>query len=254
MTAAGTSIPGDLLVDEAQGAGRAQDRDRRDQRGALGEPGRLGGRATKSLEHLGPVADLQLEEARARAGLHQRALDAVLDRRGGGVLHRADEQPRRGLERPSGEVAALGQHARQGDELGAVEVEDAPGLGLVARRHVVAGEGDEVLDAVHRGADDVGLQREAIAVAADELHDRLDAALLQGDGHRERRGVGVGGRVVGRVDRVEPVLHGRELAAHLGQAAAVDRRHLGRDHPLPGAQLVLKRRHASPPACAGRVR
>ncbi len=206
------------------------------------------------LEHLGPVADLQLQEARARARLHQRALDAVLDRRRAGVLDGAEEQPRRGLQRPSGEVAALGQHAGEGDELGAVEVEDAAGLGLVAGRHVVAGEGDQVLDAVHRGADDVGLQREPIAVAADELHDRLDAALLQGDGHRERRGVRVRGGVVGRVDRVEPVLHGRELAAHLGQAAAVDRRHLGRDHALPGAQLVLKRRHASPPACAGRVR
>jgi hypothetical protein len=107
---------------------------------------------------------------------------------------------------------------------------------------------------VQRRAGDLGLQGQAIAVAADELHDRLDAALLQRDGHRERRRVGVGGRVVGRVDRVEPVLHGRELAAHRGHAAAVDRGHLGGDDPLAGAQLVLKRRHASPPACAGRVR
>jgi hypothetical protein len=153
-----------------------------------------------------------------------------------------------------GQVAPVGHRAGQRDELGAVEVEDALGLGLVAGGHVIAGQGHEVHDAVQRGAGDLGLQGQAIAVAADELHDRLDAALLQGDGHRERRRVGVGGRVVGRVDRVEPVLHGRELAAHLGHPAAVDRGHLGGDDPLTGAQLVLKRRHASPPACAGRVR
>jgi hypothetical protein len=211
-------------------------------------------RRDEVLEHLGPVADLQLQEARAGACLHQRALDAVLDRRRGRVLDGAEEQPRRGLQRAPGEVAALGQHAGHGEELRAVEVEDAPGLGLVPGRHVVAGEGDHVLDAVHRGADDVGLQREPIAVAADELHDRLDAALLQSDRHRERRGVRVRGRVVGRVDRVEPVPHGRQLAAHLAEAVAIDRRHLGRDHALAGAQLVLKRRHASPPASAGRVR
>src|SRR3954451_5430740 len=116
--------PGHLRVDEAQGVGRAQDRDRRDQRGVISEPGRLGA-GHEGLELLGPVADLQLQEARSRARLHQRALDAVLDRRGTRILHRADEEPRRGLERPSGQVAALGQHARQGDELRAVEVEDA---------------------------------------------------------------------------------------------------------------------------------
>ena len=96
---------GDLLVDEAQRAGRAQDRDRRDQRRALGQPD-VGGLRHEALEQLGLVADLQLEEARAGAGLHERALDAVLDRRRGGVLDRADEEPRRGLERPSGQVAA----------------------------------------------------------------------------------------------------------------------------------------------------
>src|SRR6185312_5230285 len=176
--------PRDLRVDEAQRARRAQDRDRRDQRRVIGEPDRLRAR-DEVLEHLGPVADLQLQEAGSGARLHEGALHAVLDRRRPGVLDGAEEQPRRGLHRPSGEVAPLGQHARDGEELRAVEVEDAAGLGLVTRRHVVAGEGDHVLDAVQRGADDVGLQREPIAVAADELHDRLDAALLQGDGHRE---------------------------------------------------------------------
>src|SRR5256885_17792 len=53
--------------------------------------------------------------------------------------------------------------------------------GRAARRDVVAGQAAEVLDAVHRRTDDLGLQRQPIAVAADELHDRLDALLAQGD-------------------------------------------------------------------------
>src|SRR5512133_1463520 len=178
---------GDLLVDEAQGPGRAQDRDRGDERRAIGQPGR-DGLLDEALEHLGPVADLQLQEARAGACLHERALDAVVDGRRPGVLDGADEEARRGVERPAGQVAAVGQHARECDELGAVEVEDALGLGLVAGADVVAGQRGHVLDAVHRRAHEVGLQREPIAVAADELHDRLDPGLLQRDGHGEWRG------------------------------------------------------------------
>ena len=54
--------------------------------------------------------------------------------------------------------------------------------------------------------DDVGLQREAVPVAADELHHRLHPELAERDRDRERRGVRVGSRVVGRVDRVDVLL------------------------------------------------
>jgi cell shape-determining protein MreC len=62
------------------------------------------------------------------------------------------------------------------------------------------------------------------------------------------------GGVVGGVERVHPRSHRRELALDLGHAAPVDHRHLGRDHEAAGGQLLLKPRHASPPAsaCPGR--
>ncbi len=48
------------------------------------------------------------------------------------------------------------------EQLDGVEVEDAARLGLVAGGDVVAGEAADVLDAVQRGAGDLGLERERL--------------------------------------------------------------------------------------------
>ncbi len=104
----------------------------------------------------------------------------------------------------------------------------------------------DVLDPVHRRAHQVGLQRQPVAVAADELHDRLGADLLQPDRDRQRRDVGVGGGVVGGVEGVDERAHRLELALDLGVAAAVDDRQLGGDDELAVAQLALKVRHPPP--------
>jgi hypothetical protein len=231
MSSAGTSMPATFLVDELQREGASHDQDRRDQRAARGQAGRdrLG---HERLEALGHEADLQLQEARAGLGLRRGARDAVLQRRRAGVLDRADAQPWRGIEDAAREVAALGEAAGDGDELRAVEVEDAARLGLVAGRDVVARHAADVLDAVHRRADDLGLQVQAVAVAAGELHDRLDAARAQRDRHGQGGGVGVRGGVVGGVHGVDPGLHRGELALDLGEAAGVDGRHLRGDDEL----------------------
>src|SRR5690242_10390966 len=81
----------DLLVHEAQAAGRAEQRDRRQQR--RGHAGG-GGLRDELLEQRRLKADLQLQEARARLRFGQCALDAVLDRRRRRALDRADEQLR----------------------------------------------------------------------------------------------------------------------------------------------------------------
>src|SRR5690242_3419082 len=153
--------PEDLLVHEAQAAGRAEQRDRRQQCG--GHAGG-GGLRDELLEQRRLEADLQLQEARARLRLGQRALDAVLDRRGRRALDGADEELRRGLERAARAVMALRERRGEGDEVGPAELEDRRAVGLVAGLDGVAGQAQDVLDAVHRGTDDVGLQRERVAV------------------------------------------------------------------------------------------
>src|SRR3954470_9680451 len=102
--------PRDLVVDELQRERGADDQDRWDQRAPRGEPGR-DGLGHEALEALAGEADLQLQELRAGVGLLRRPGDAVAERRRAGVLDRPDEQPRRGLEHPSGEVAPARQAA-----------------------------------------------------------------------------------------------------------------------------------------------
>ena len=179
----------------------------------------------EALELLGPVAELQLQEARAGARLLGARSDAVVERRRARVLDRADEEVRaRGRSvRPERYVAG-GQRAGDRDQLHAVEVEHAPGLGLVAGGDVVAGQARDVLDPVHRRADDVGLEREPVAVAADELHDRLDAELREARSRpRAARQCACAEVLSVALNASTQCLHRLELAADLVQAAAVDR-------------------------------
>jgi hypothetical protein len=137
--------------------------------------------------------------------------------------------------------------------LGRVEVEYAAGLGLVAGGDVVAREAADALDPVQRGADDVGLEREAVAVAADELHHGLHAELLERDCDGHRRGVRVRGGVVGGVDGVDVVLERLEALVDGVETAGVDGQELGRDDEAPGEDRVLKPGHPTPQASACRA-
>src|SRR5437588_4327968 len=85
---------GHVLVDEAQRSRRAHEADRGQQRGLVGETAR-DGFGHEPLEQLLVEADLELEEARARANLLQRAFDPVIERRRAWILDGADEQVRR---------------------------------------------------------------------------------------------------------------------------------------------------------------
>ena len=149
-----------------------------------------------------------------------------------------------------------GHRRAEHEQLDGVEVEDAARLGLVAGGDVVAGEAADVLDAVQRGAGDLGLERDAVAVAAGELHDGLHAELLERDRDGERRSVRVRGGVVGRVRRVDVVGVRREALVHGVEAAGVDGEELGGDDEASRGECVLKPGHAirSASACRGRCR
>ena len=76
-------------------------------------------------------------------------------------------------------------------------------LRVVARLHAVAGQAQHVAHAHRRGAQDVALDRDAVAVAAGDLHDRRVADARQERADGEARHVAVGAAAVGRVDRVD---------------------------------------------------
>src|SRR2546423_1085403 len=185
-----------VLVDVAQRVRGTGEADRREQRALLGEPFRdsLG---EKRLEPLRLERDLQLQEACAGAHLRQRAIDPVVVRRRARILDRAEEELRRRVNLAPGEIRAARHGAAEREQLDRVEVEDAPCLGLVAGGHVVAGQAEDVLDPVQRRPGDLRLEREAVPVAARQLHDRLHPQLGERDRNPEGRGMRVWRRVVG---------------------------------------------------------
>src|SRR6476661_3944826 len=109
-------------VDEAKRGGRAQDRDRREDGDAVGEPGphRLG---HERVEPLRLEGDLELDEPGARGRLLVGPGDAVLVRWRAGVLDAADEELRRRIDAAAGQVPALGDTLRRRDQCWRVEVE-----------------------------------------------------------------------------------------------------------------------------------
>ena len=98
---------------------------------------------------------------------------------------------------------ALGEPGGDLDQLRPVEVEDPPGLRLVAGGDVVTGESADVAHPEQCSSHDVGLDREAVLVAADDLQDRLGAEGLERDGDRDVGRVCVGRGIVGRVDGID---------------------------------------------------
>ena len=84
--------------------------------------------------------------------------------------------------RPRGPWAARARVAdcgRGSEQRAEFQVEDGLGVGLVAGLGIVAGEREQVDEAECGGADQLALQRDAVAVAACELKDRLDALKMR---------------------------------------------------------------------------
>src|SRR5262249_53325934 len=83
------------------------------------------------------------------------------------------------------------------------------------------------------------LQRDAVAVAAGDLHDRLDPGPQRGDAAAEARQADSGALVIGDVARVDPatqcgcLLGYRDSGSAAGRADLRRNRELARREPLP---------------------
>ncbi len=118
----------------------------------------------------------------------------------GGILGGAEKHARRETDlAPALKAVLIAQITPDLEQRYAVQIEYRFRLRMIARLNSVAGQTEDVADS-HRGAaQDVALNRDAILVAAGDLHDRriTDARQQRTDG--ETRHVAVRAAAVGRV-------------------------------------------------------
>ena len=130
---------------------------------------------------------------------------------------------------------------------------------MIARFRVIAGQEQYVADAKDRRAQQIRLQREAVAVAARHLQDRIHARIEDHLGHRQRAGAHDGAGAVRHVDRVDKSFHALDRLEDLGEVGALRRVHLHRHEERLLAQfglepLRLQQTHADPQNDSSRTR
>ena len=164
------------------------------------------------------------------------AAQLVFDVGHAGIGGDADGEVGAGADGVGADVEAVVEAADNVDQADGVDVEDRGGVGIVAQLGRVAGEAEDVAQADGRGAQQVGLDGEQVAVAAGVVQNRLNAGvLLDLDAEALRAHAGRGARRIGHVDGMD---------AELGQDArafdfldAVDA--AGRDDFDQGDEVAL---------------
>ena len=144
--------------------------------------------------------------------------------------------------RPCGpwEVRPCREGAVRFEQRAWIEIEDRFGIGLVARAWIVAPQHEQVAYARGCCAQQFALQRDAIAVTAGELQDRLDPLLYKNCGRRNRTEMGPCAGAVGDIDGIGQSLQWKRLRQQFGAVRRHRRRHFRSDYKALGTQLVLQ--------------
>ena len=161
--------------------------------------------------------------AYSRAGLDfvVEAAQFVLDVGHAGIGGDADGEVGAGADGVGADVEAVVEAADDVDQADGVDVEDGSCVRIVAQLGRIAGEAEDVVQADGRGAEQVRLNAEDIAIAAGVVENGFDAGvLLNLDAEALRAHARRGAGRVGHVDGVDAEL--RQDARALDLLGAVD--------------------------------
>ncbi len=230
-----------LLLHPARRLGRAQRRHADDEldllvEAMLGEPRHV--TAGDACIH----AELRLRKLRAGCDLRGQSLGLPSRRRIDRAVGGAEEK----LGLPADflaarQLASVTQLARGLEQLPRVEIEHRLCVRLVAGRRIVAAQHQHVAHAKRRGAHQLALQADAIAVAAGELKDRLDPLFHQNAGRCHRAKMRPRACAIGNVHRIGEAFQRQRLVEQLVARKRNRRRDLGRQNELLGGELLRKR-------------
>ena len=138
------------------------------------------------------------------------------------------------------QFAGVAQPPRGLQQLARIEIEHRLGVGLIAGARIVAAQHQQIAHAGRRRAQQIALQRDAVAVAAGELKDRLDALLDQHRRRRHRAKMRPRAGAVGDVDGIGEAFQRQRLGEQFVAVGGDRRRHFRGDDEALGAQLVLQ--------------
>ena len=185
--------------------------------------------------------ELGLDELRAGGDLLAEPLGADGGRLGERVLHRAEETVRRRIDHAPGQQGVLVAHGAQGpQQLDTVQVEHWLGLGMVTDLRVIARHHQDVADAERGCAEQVGLQRDAVAVPARHLHDGLEPGGQRGQAAGPAGQPHVRALIVGDVGGVDPVAQPRSHLRDRGRARPARRADLRGDREAARGQALAQ--------------
>ena len=189
-------------------------------------------------------AELRLHELHSGFGLGDEPfrlpVRGWVDRR----VRRPEQHLCRAVDFGAGRQRALVAHALgHGEQRGGVVVEDGLRIRLVAGRRIVAAQHQEAGQAQRQRSKQIGLQGQAVPVAAGHLHDRLDAAGLEDlrGGDRRQRGLRAG--AVGDVHRRRLAAQGQGTLQQCFGIGGDRRRHLCGDDELAGLEPLSQHAH-----------
>jgi hypothetical protein len=149
----------------------------------------------------------------------------------------AEQEPRRRVDRATGHQHALvPQRARGPHQAAGRQVEHRRRVGVVAPLGPVPGHQQQVGHAQRPRREQVGLQRDPVAVPAGHLHHRFQAGGQRGHAAGQAGHPHLGALVVGDVGRVHPVPQQRRGLADRAEVRAARRPDLRGHRELPGLQ------------------
>ncbi len=165
---------------------------------------------------------------------------------------RADEEARGRRDRPAViQDTLFTQVVHHADQMDGIYVINILGFGMITPDAMIAAKAEQVADAQGGRAQQIGLDRQAVAIATSHLGDRFDAMTHEQRCHRDAGHPHAGRLIVGDINGIGVIFEQRRIVGDAGQIHPLGGREFGRDGKAAGfkhgGQMTDGSRHVRVP-------